>query len=516
MKWLKWICAILTFIFIFAMIALIIVTSIYQLEILFTVVLVTLIFYHLINVAFGIYIYFDKKRVNLTKKSWLFSFLIFPGFSALIFLWTGVNPFGKKKQKKLEKNINYIKEITKFDEQKMVVTDNELVNKIFTFCKNTTINKSCLGDIVFLANKPIFNECINLIRRAKKYIFVNFYIFRDGVFFKAIFNELYEKSKQGVKIFVLYDWVGSRKKVKKEFWKKITEYGFETTTFKRKSFFIVNTLDNSRNHKKSLIIDGIEGVIGGFNIADEYINENKEFHQWRDHMFSIKGEVVKDYLKVFLLDWINYSDGDSKQIVDVIKELLTIKHPKENNKQVIQTYHSFPEKNIWKAFNFYDLTFSMAKKRIWINTPYFYPTEQLENTLIDAATAGIDVRIIVPGYPDDKKFIVHMNRLKYSTWINNGIKIYEYNGFTHCKSIIIDDNLVITGSVNMDARALNINYELANIIYDKKLNDSLAKDFLETTKASTEVIHKIKDKSLIKNIYGKLIMIFLLFFEPLF
>lgn len=503
---------------IFGVIIIVVLTGVYRTDALVFVTLFGLLFFHILNLVFGIYIYFDGKRTDLTKKGWLFALLLLPCFGPLIFLWTGFNPFTKKKIIQLEKNIEFVKKLSNYDNQKQIIVKDESFRNILNYCSNVSINKTTTGLIKMIDQSQIYKECVEAIRKAKKYIFVNFYIFRDGIFMRTIINELYLKSLEGVKIFILYDWVGCRKKVDKKFFEKLNGYkNIYCQTFKEKSFFIVNSIDNSRNHKKSLIIDGEFGIIGGFNVADEYINENRDFAHWRDHAFKIYGKVIHDYLKIFLLDWKNYTNANAKPLELIVKNILdnTTNSTKEYNTQIIQTFNSFPEKDVWKIFNLYTFSFSNVKKRIWINTPYFYPTEQMLRILICLVSSGVDVRIILPGKPDDKNFILDINRLKYEKWIKAGIKIYEYNGFTHCKSIIIDDDFSFVGTINLDPRAMNINYENLNIVYDKNLNKQLSNDFLKTIENSTRIKEKIKDKSLISRICGKIILIFLLFFEPL-
>lgn len=516
MKWIKTIASIVSIFVIVGIIILAVLTGIYRFDTLYLVLIASIVAIHIVNSIFGIYIYFNEDRSDLTKKSWLFSLLLFPAIGPIIFLWTGFYPFTKNKMKLLDKSIEHVRQISGYYKQKLVDAKVTGLQNIYSYCSNVSINKTTDGKITLINQNDLYDECINAIRSAKKYIFINFYIFREGVFMKTVFNEIYKKSLEGVKIFILYDWVGSRKKIDKKFFKKLNDYeNINAYTFKKKSFFIVNSFDNSRNHKKALIIDNKLAIIGGFNLADEYINENSDFSYWRDHAFLARGNVINDYLKIFLLDWVNYTKCEDDEIDKIISSLINYKNKNTNNNQIIQTYNSFPEKNIWKAFTLYAMILSRVTKRVWINTPYFYPTEQLERILIGLAKSGVDVRIVLPGKPDDKKFIVDINRWTYFKWLENGIKIYEFDGFTHCKSIIIDDNISVIGTINLDPRALNINYEISNIVYDKKLNQELEKEFLQTIENSSEINGKVKHMTLSRRIYGKIIIILLLFFEPL-
>ncbi len=519
MKNIKIFLGLLTFILVICLIASIVLTGIFESKLIFAITtLVALVFLYGINIVFGTYIYFDKKRRDLTKKSWLFALLLLPGIVPLIFLWTGFSPFTKKKIKQLLEIQTSIKKTFNYDQQKKKLSHDENFNQILQYASNITINKSTTGDFKFISD-DFYQATINLIRKAKKVIFVNFYIFGDGFFCKSIFNELYKKSLEGVKVFVLYDWVGSRKKIDKNFFKKLNSYkNFQAYTFRKKSFFIVNSIDSPRNHKKSIIVDDIEGIVGGFNIADEYINENHKYHFWRDHAFTIKGLVINDYLKIFLLDWLVYTDcQDKKTIFKFIKQAIDHNQKISQNKNfsIAQTYNSFPELNSLKAINIFIQIFSLAKKRIWINTPYFFPTEQLENILFNAVIRGVDVRVILPGLPDNKKFITNLNRYKYKLWLEKGIKIYEFNGFSHAKTILIDDDITLLGSINLDPRALNINYEILNIVKSKKLFSEVYHDFEKTIKISQLITKAPKLSLSFKSICGRLIIIFLILFEPL-
>ncbi|MGL4647502.1 MAG: phospholipase D-like domain-containing protein [Mycoplasmoidaceae bacterium] len=466
---------------------------------------------------FGIYLFqiivafaiFSSKRRYEVKASWLFALNI-PIIGLLAFLTMGLIPFEIK-------SINQMKKI------KEVIS----VNEDLTFTKKFILeNKSNpMTGAYNIQNAPIYNcnkirmvdqkdlveESIKLIRSAKESINIQFYIISDSKWLNLILNELVKKSKEGVKIKIIFDYIGSYKKHGKFFINTLKKHKIEYAVFNSTKWMKIVPHTNFRNHRKGIIVDNKYCLTGGSNLGDEYINLRKDFYYWNDTNFIIEGESVHSLNLQFYYDWYKETTKRKSKNEELIEEIskLKISKAKEEN-AIIQIIHSEPYSEYKLFQNIIDSYNAKAQKRIWIYTPYFASHMGYINSLILAAMAGIDVRIILPGKPDRNKLIIPVNRSVYNTLISSNVKIYEYEGFTHSKGILIDDHISILGSNNLDMRSLFINFETALIIDSKEVSKKIEKDFIDDMNNSKFIdkFNKNKDLTLIQKIQMKIINVF--------
>lgn len=468
--------------------------------------LLLVIFLYLINAIFSIYIFYSNRN-DVRKKCWLLFFTLAPILAPLFFLWLGYNPISKKDINKFKLNL---KKYSNYKNE--TLTNDETFDSLNKLLSNKVLNIPTTGKIEYIRDvEKSLAESINIIRQAKKYIFLNYYIIANSNYLKIIFNELILKSKQGVKIYFIYDWVGSNKFLNKRLIKKFKE-NFNIVSFKPSSKKIISSNDNNRSHKKYLIADNKIAIYGGANISDEYINQNIKYNYWLDSNFIIKGEVVKSLIRSFIFDWEFYTNSSIKFDKKIIKELLEKKDTrKEDNCSLTFNWDSYPEDNITTSLNCIKLIISKCKKTLYISTPYLYPPNDLKEILINASLMGVKIKFLLPSLPDNKWFIIYLNRIIYKEFLELDIEIYEYYGFNHAKFFIIDDDLILIGSTNLDPRALMINYETSILIKDKKLNYSMKKEFNSLINKSKKIDIKNLQKYYFSNIIKKL----LLLFEPI-
>lgn len=242
------------------------------------------------------------------------------------------------------------------------------------------------------------------------------------------------------------------------------EAGIEVRPFFRVNFPQFANRINWRNHRKIVVIDGRIGYIGGMNIADRYAYGNgKTKELWRDTHFRVQGDIVESLLHSFLVDW-NFLEKEP-----YFPEL----PPRQNsirNQKGIQLVTGGPI-STWDNLSLMFLkAITSSKRLIWIQTPYFLPTDALFNALQAAALANIDVRIMMPAHTDS--LLLHYASFSYiSQCLAAGIKIYLYKpGMLHAKSMVIDDELVTAGSTNFDFRSFENNFECNLFIHDPELN----------------------------------------------
>ena len=295
------------------------------------------------------------------------------------------------------------------------------------------------------------------IARAKRHIHIQYYIFCDDETGCRLRDALVEKARQGVEVRILYDDVGCSG-VKKAFFEGMRREGIEVFSFLHVKFPLFTSKVNYRNHRKIAVIDGRVGFIGGMNIADRYVR-GTEWGSWRDTHFRIEGSGAAGLQVSFLSDW---SATTKQHITGADYFPLSERH----TDNILQMVPSGPFGQ-WRALLQADsYAVSNARRRIWIQTPYYLPSDVLNTALQGAALAGVDVRLMLPARSDSK--IVDLASHSYlDDMMKAGVKILFYKpGFLHSKLLIIDDMLTVIGSANMDFRSFEHNFEINAFVYD--------------------------------------------------
>lgn len=325
-----------------------------------------------------------------------------------------------------------------------------------------------------------FPELLKALENAKSHIHIEYYIYENDITGNAVADVLIKKAKEGVEVRFLYDDFGSHG-LGKAFIKRLEDAGVQTAPFYKIIWYAFANRINYRNHRKIIIIDGNVGFIGGINMSDRYRNDlQKDNHLfWRDTHLMIKG-ISTSYLQyLFLCDWNFCSpvllDYDKKYFPDQLQNSKL-----END--VVQIAASGPDSA--QPVIFYSLmeAIGSAKKNIYITSPYFIPGESLMDALIIAIQSGLDVKILIPGI-SDSKMVNAAARAHYTELLKYDVKIYQYNkGFVHAKTMVIDDNLAIVGSANMDYRSFDLNFEVNAMVYSQSIAKQLTDVFYNDIK----------------------------------
>lgn len=313
-----------------------------------------------------------------------------------------------------------------------------------------------------------FEALIEDLSKAKRYINLQYYIIADDEIGTRISDILIERARAGVAVHIIYDNVGSLDTGRRYF-KRMRAAGIEVYPFFKVSFPPFGTRINWRNHRKICIIDGVVGYIGGMNIADRYITGGKDFDSWRDTHLRLVGPAVASLQYSFAVDW-NFmgqpllDDGvqqDDSLPGDMGAQLIT-SGPTAQWSNIAMMYH--------KAI-------ANARHRVYIQTPYFLPTEGLLKALQAAALARVDVRIMMPRRTDSR--LMQYASFSYiNECLRAGIKIYLYNpGMMHAKTLIVDDEIASVGSTNFDFRSFEHNFEANLFVYSPRFTQELAEIF---------------------------------------
>lgn len=324
-----------------------------------------------------------------------------------------------------------------------------------------------------------FPALFKALLQARKFIHLEYYIIAEGSLATRLKEILLQKAAEGVEVRVIYDDVGSWS-LSKSYLRELREAGIQIFPFLPVRFHHFANKANYRNHRKIAVIDGEVGFVGGLNIADRYMDGVAEIGVWRDTHLRVVGEVVTSLQVIFLIDW-----------YFVRRELLLDKdeylpYVRTEGNVVVQAVTSGPDSDWASIQQAYFTLINMAKKYVFISTPYFMPGETTLNCLKTAAMSGVDVRILLPHKSDS--WLTHWCTRSFAEeLLEAGVRIYWYQkGINHSKVIVVDGIVASVGTANMDLRSFEQNFEVSLIIYDREVVKRLAADFIEDLKVSSE------------------------------
>ncbi|HFB54274.1 MAG TPA: cardiolipin synthase [Sulfurimonas autotrophica] len=337
---------------------------------------------------------------------------------------------------------------------------------------------------LLIDGEATFASILDGIAHAKRYILLEFYILKDDTIGKQIQDALIHKASQGVKIYFLYDEIGSYK-LSQEYINTFREAGIEIYDFHTQKGIKNRFQINFRNHRKIVVVDGESAWIGGHNIGDEYLSKSKKFGHWRDTHIKISGPSVITVQKTFIEDWYWAVERHIEHL-----DWQPVAAQKENKKVLIVP--SSPADTLETASFLLLEAIHTAQKRIWISSPYFVPDNAILKALQLAGLRGVDVRILLPQKPDN--LLVYLAAFTYLENIGvNSVKFFRYtDGFLHQKVMLIDDTHATVGTANLDNRSLRLNFEITALITDKEfahtIQNMFEKDFLLSKEISSAEI----------------------------
>lgn len=411
----------------------------------------------------------NERRPPSSTFAWLLAIIFIPYISVPLYIIFGGRKMKHMIRKKEKLKTNKLKINIKTDEK---YKNKEILlstyNDLFPVRYNNWVKILETGEIAF-------NYLIMLIKNAKKSIYITTYVLGIDETGKSFLNVLIEKIKEGVEVCLLLDALGSMG-ISKTFLSNFKKAGGEYAFFMPMIHVPFRGRANLRNHRKSVIIDYKFAILGGMNIAQEYMGKTPYNKRWYDFSLAIKGSAVLDLYSVFYSDWKFAAKKELHLKPDDINY---------NYKKGHVPLHLVPSGPDMEGDVLHDTILTAifkAKKRIWIVTPYFIPDEMLTKALCIAAERNVEVHLIIPLVSNHR--LADLIRKNYLIQIQEaGIKIYNFKpGMLHAKLIIIDNMYSIIGSANMDIRSLFLNYEIALFIYSKEILKQLEKWVVEIMK----------------------------------
>ncbi len=346
-----------------------------------------------------------------------------------------------------------------------------------------------------------FKSMFAAIRRARRYCLIQFYIVRDDQIGGELQELLIETVRRGVEVYFLFDEIGSYQ-IGRRYVHFLRNHGvriqpFSSTRGAKNRFQL-----NFRNHRKTLVVDGVEGFLGGLNVGDEYLGRSERFGPWRDTHLHLTGPAVMGLQLTFVEDWHwateEYLDLDWQSCVtdESLRDRDVFQPPSDYGAEGASPYTrhfpavsnvtalvlpSGPADDSSTASLLIQHAIHSAGNRLWIASPYFVPDEGVQDALKLAVLRGVDVRILIPDRPDH--LLVYLSAFAFvGHMLEAGVRIYRYlPGFLHQKVMLIDDTVGTVGTVNLDNRSFRLNFEITSIVvgrrFAEQVEEMLERDF---------------------------------------
>lgn len=454
----------------------------------------------------------NKQTNPMYKLAWIIPILIFPVFGGLFYLLIS----GQSSTKALSKRIDHLtgstypylqqdKKILNELEPNMGIYKNVVyINNYgkYPVYKNTDVTYLPIGE-------KKWEAMLEELKKAKKYIFLEYFIIKKGKFWHSVVEILKQKVKEGVDVRLMFDGMGCLTSMKNKDIRELKKCGIKCKVF-NKFIPILSTVHNNRDHRKILVIDGHTAFNGGINLADEYVNITHPLGHWKDCAVMIKGDAAYSFALMFLSLWqINKIDSD---IENYSKYLPDVTYQAKDKDCYVMPYGDSPLDDELVGEYVYLNIIQNAQRYVHIYTPYLILDNEMLTSLKQAAKSGIDVKIVMPSKPDHW-YAYDLGKSHYEELVEAGVKIFEYSpGFIHSKVFVCDDNVAVVGTINLDFRSLYLHFECATWIYNSNVISDIEDDYQKTLSVCKEVtlaeIQKI-------NAFKKLFYSILKLFAPL-
>lgn len=448
--------------------------------------MITTTLYWLLIIAYGITvisivgIVLSENRNPVKSLAWITVLLLFPVGGLVLYLFFGrsiknTHMISRRNKRKLRQGESTVTTVIPENYTHEMRQLTELGRSLCgaTFYPDNRVE-------VYSYGRDKFEALFNDIRAAEEYIHLQYYIIEDDHIGRALRDALIERAKAGVRVRVIYDdfgcWGVSRK-----FFRSMREAGIDIHPFFKVVFPPFATRINWRNHRKLAVIDGEVAYVGGMNVADRYIDGGSKFGCWRDTHMRITGPAVAAVQYSFAVDW-------SFMGQSLLQEPVDMSLPKGPGEAAgLQMMRCGPTSE-WSNVSLYMLkAIGNAKKRVYIQTPYFLPTDAMLSALQAAALSRVDVRVMIP-LKSDSSTLTLASYSYIMECLRAGIKIYLFEaGMLHSKTMMIDDRLSAIGSANIDFRSFEHNFEETMFIFSSEVNTTLRAQFMADLQQSTRV-----------------------------
>lgn len=435
-----------------------------------------------------IYILNEKSNPSF-KLAWVIPVLVIPVFGTFLYLFVqfqiGTKWINRRLKDAGDETSPYLEQ-NPVTEKRLKEVSRDKANLAvylkncggFPVCQNTLVRYFPLGDVMF-------PELKQQLKKARKFIFMEYFIIERGKMWGEILEILEEKAAQGVEVRVMYDGMCCMMLLPYHYPQTLEKKGIRCKMFSPIKPTL-STHQNNRDHRKICVIDGHTAFTGGINLADEYINAVERFGHWKDTAVMLQGEGVQSFTMMFLQMW-NITERQKENYGKYIypsEELLNDAKPELG---FVIPYGDSPLDGENVGERVYMDIINQARDYVHMMTPYLILDNEMVTALTFAAKRGVDTVLMMPHIPD-KKYAYLLARSYYPELIEAGVKIYEYTpGFVHAKVFVSDDETAAVGTINLDFRSLYLHFECGVWIHKNPVVDAIEEDFLETLKKCRQV-----------------------------
>ncbi len=356
---------------------------------------------------------------------------------------------------------------------------------------------------IFTDGYQFFPALLREIAQAKHHIHIDTYIFNDDALGQVVADALIDKANEGVEVRVIYDSVGSWS-VKSSFFERMRDAGVDVHAFMPVKFPAFTSKVNYRNHRKLCVVDGKVGFIGGMNIAARYVT-GRNGRKWRDTHLRVVGGAVYGIQSAFLVDWFFVDRtliSDRRYYPEIDNQ--------DHNDCLAQVVTSNPTSEWPEIMNAYVRILLQAKNYVYMETPYFLPTETFTSALRICALSGVDVKLMIPSKAD-AKVVEWASRSYVMQALEDGVDVRLYeDGFNHSKLLIADDTLCSCGSTNIDFRSFDNNFESNIFFYDHEVTKRMKQVFLDDLEHCVAVkdLKDIENRSFFSRLWESIVRLF--------
>lgn len=466
---------------------------------------------HVVNLLTMAFMIFKEKRSTNSIIAWILILYLAPYVGFIVFILIGrkmnnANMFGFKNAElnTFKSYVNKNEEKNKYNKESLYEKNKDMILALEAMDYSPYRNDNNVS--MYSDGKLFFNELLESLKKAKKSINIEFYIFKNDDIGTKILNVLEEKAKEGVEVRLLYDSVGSRS-LNRNVLNKLINEGGKVGEFFPSWLKFININMNFRNHRKIVVIDNNVGFVGGFNVGDEYLGKDSKFGYWRDTHIKFTGSAVNDLNLRFLADW-RYATKEEVSLEEIFEANEENSNSNDVGMQIVSSGPNLSDKYEIKMA--YLKMIQKAKKYLYIQSPYLIIDNSISDSLKLAAASGVDVKIMIPG-KGDHPFVYWANLVYAGDLIKEGIRVFHYdkNAFLHAKTVVIDDEVCSIGTANMDTRSFELNFEVSSFIYSEKIAKEQKYEFENDMKKCEELtLEKYQNRSRIVKIKESLSRLF--------
>ena len=435
----------------------------------------------------------NEQNDSSFKLAWVIPVLVFPVFGVMLYIFIHIQPIPKLMAGRLRQTGAQIRPFLQQDEDtaaQAAKESNDLKGLIhymnlwggFPIYRNSQAEFFPLGEDKFEALK-------RELKKARRFIFLEYFIIERGVMWNAVLDILEEKAKEGVEVRVLYDGTCSIALLPYHYPRVLEEKGIRCKMFSPIKP-VLSTHQNNRDHRKIVVIDGCVAFTGGVNLADEYINQKVRFGHWKDTAVMVEGEAVRSFTMMFLQMWNVAEKGHKEDYGRYLASPQELAARPGIREGFVMPYGDSPMDKERVGEEVYMDILNRARRYVHIMTPYLILDDDMKNALCFAAKRGVEVVIIMPHIPD-KLYAYLLARTYYPELIRAGVQIFEYTpGFVHAKEFICDGEKAVVGTINLDFRSLYLHFECGVYLYRNRAVTQMEEDYQNTLQKCEKITLK--------------------------